>query len=52
MYTYDVTKALLSRRLSLSDMARERKIQVDTVIDHLEKRSKALYDSAAINATT
>ncbi|MDO8482296.1 MAG: AAA family ATPase [bacterium] len=34
--TYELTKALLSRKLSLSEMARERNIQTRTILSHLE----------------
>ena len=49
--TYEVTKALLSRKLSLAEMASERNIQTRTILSHLEILSekgsiKPVYDYA------
>ena len=38
--TYEVTKTLLSRKLSLSEMAAERNIQARTILGHLETLSE------------
>ena len=35
--TYDTTKALLTKKLSLADMARERGVTAGTIISHVEK---------------